>query len=339
MLALRRGVVLAAGDPGGPMQELDVRLGGDRRPAVADVALVGAAQAGDDVVVNVAAVDLELGSGGFDVVHVNLTRGLEGAGTLGAHVMKLNYTSLQHAIVPVEASAPAGGPLVLPTEAPVAIGFLHGQLAPLAWAFARAAPGARLGYVQTTGGALPGALSETVRVLRRRGLLAAHLTAGQAYGGEGDAVTTAGALQHGFAERYWHAAVCAPGPGVLGSGTALGHAGMVALESAHTAAALGCRVVICLRRSSSDTRPRHRGVSHHTRMALELALVPFVVAHHGERPAAGRGRHEWRAGEADLDAYAVSGLPTRTMGRSIEEDPEFFASALAAGSVLAQCAA
>jgi Protein of unknown function (DUF3866) len=300
---------------------------------------VGPAQAGDDVVVNVAALDLELGSGGFDVVHVNLTRGLEGAGTPGAHVMKLNYTSLQHAVVPVELSAPAEAPIALPTAAPVASLLLHGQLAPLAWAFHRAAPGARLGYVHTAGGALPGALSETVRALRARGLLSAHLTAGPAYGGEGDAVTTAGALQHGFAERHWHAAVCGPGPGILGSGSALGHGGMVALESAHTAAALGCQVVICPRRSSADRRARHRGISHHTRMLLELALVPFVVAYAGERPRAGFGRHEWRQGEADLDAYAASGLPDRTMGRSLEEDPEFFAAALAAGSVLAQCAA
>ena len=121
---------------------------------------------GDDVIVNVAALDLELDSGGFDIVHANLTRGLDGAGTPGAHVMKLNYTSLQHAVVPVESSAPAGVPLILPTGAPVAICVLHGQLAPLAWAFGRAAPGARLGYVQTTGGALPGALSETVPLLR-----------------------------------------------------------------------------------------------------------------------------------------------------------------------------
>jgi hypothetical protein len=332
MLVLRRGVVLAAGDPGGPMQELDVRLGGERRPAVADVALVGAAQIGDDVIVNLAAVDLEPGSGrGFDVVHANLTRGLTGSGTPGAQVMKLDYTSLQHAIVPVETSAPAGRPLSLPTGAPVAVFFTHGQLAPLAWAFAQAAPGARLGFVQTAGGALPGALSETVQLLRRRGLLAAHLTAGAAYGGEGDAVTTAGALQHGFAERYWHAAVCGPGPGIRGSGTALGHGGMIALDSAHTAAALGCQVVICPLVSSTDPP----AMAYETRMALELALTDFLLAHHGERPRAGHGRHEWRPGEADLDGYAVSGLPAR----AIEQDSAFFAAALAAGSVLAQCAA
>jgi hypothetical protein len=37
----------------------------------------------------------------------------------------------------------------------------------------------------------------------------------------------------------------------------------------------------------------------------------------------------------DLDAYASSGLPTRTMGREIGEDPDFFAGALAGGSLLA----
>ena len=107
---------------------------------------------------------------------------------------------------------PAESPLVLPTDAPVAVCLTHSQLAPLAWAFHRAAPGGRLGFVQTGGGA-PGGLSEAVRVLRARGMLAGHLTAGPAHGGEAEAMTTAGALQHGFAERYWHAAVCAPGPG------------------------------------------------------------------------------------------------------------------------------
>ena len=341
MLALRRGVVLSAGDPTRPMQELEVRLGGERRPALADVALVGAARNGDEVVVNVAALDLELGSGGYDVVHVNLTRGLASTGTPGAHVMKLNYTSLQHAVLPVEDSAPSGGDkgasashAILPAGAPTAVCFLHGQLAPLAWAFAQAAPGARLGYVQTAGGALPGGLSRVVAELRERGLLAGHLTAAPAFGCEGEAITTAGALQHGFIARHWHAAVCAPGPGILGSGTALGHGGLVALESAHTAAALGCHVVVAPRRSSGDPRPRHRGLSHHARTMLELALVPFTVATDSVAEP-GLERHSWRRGEANLDGYAASGLPSRTMGRSMAEDPEFFAAALAAGSVLA----
>ena len=58
--------------------------------------------------------------------------------------MKLNYTSLQHAIEPVEEEQ-----LALPVGRAVAVLALHGQLAALAWAFARLAPEGRLGYVQT----------------------------------------------------------------------------------------------------------------------------------------------------------------------------------------------
>src|SRR6185436_2274794 len=130
-------------------------------------------------------------------------------------------------------------------------------------------------------------------------------------------------------------AVCGPGPGILGSGTRFGHGGLMALDTAHTAAALGCQVVVAPRRSSGDPRPRHRGLSHHTQTMLELALVPFVVATAGEKPEPSVAHHDWRRGAADLDDYAESGLPARTMGRTIEEDPAFFAAALAAGSVLA----
>jgi hypothetical protein len=70
---------------------------------------------------------------------------------------------------------------------------------------------------------------------------------------------------------------------------------------------------------------------------LELALVPFVVAT-ADVAEPGLSGHAWRRGEADLDGYAASGLPSRTMGRTIVEDPEFFAAALAAGTVLAGAA-
>src|SRR4029453_10395214 len=86
------------------------------REAIADVGLVGRAAPGDDVVVNTQAADLALGSGGFDLVHVNLTRGLRGEGVAGAHVMKLNYSSLQHAVMPVE-----GPELAVPLRRTVAV--------------------------------------------------------------------------------------------------------------------------------------------------------------------------------------------------------------------------
>ena len=81
----------------------------------------------------------------------------------------------------------------------------------------------RLGYVQTAGGALPGPLSTDVAELRRRGLLCDHVTAGPAYGGEREAITTIGALRAAAEPLGWDAAIVGPGPGIVGSGSALGH--------------------------------------------------------------------------------------------------------------------
>jgi hypothetical protein len=364
MIKLRRATVLQAGPADGPEQGLTISLNGERRPAIADVGLLGPSQVGDELIVNVQARDLGLGSGGFDIVHVNLTRGLSGDGASGAHVMKLNYTSLQHAVEPLEDEQ-----LRLPLEQPVAVLALHGQLAAVAWAFAQSNPDGRLGFVQTPGGALPGGHSRVVRMLRERGLLAGHITSGAAYGGgEGETITTAGALHHGLRTLGWDVAVCGPGPGIVGSSSPLGHGGMHALDSAHTATALGARTLVVARMSSADSRPRHRGISHHTLTVLDLLLEPVTVALPAgirspvgadlrarlgtvfgsnssensrqqleldvDRPAR-MARHDWRRAPVDMPAYLKSALPAETMGRVLLEDPLFFAAALAGGTVLA----
>jgi hypothetical protein len=343
VLKLRRGVVTSAEAPSA-WQALTVEVAGETRPACADTALVGPCHEGDEVIVNVEARDLQLGSGGFDLVHVNLTRGLDGRGMPGAHVMKLNYASLQHAVLPVE-----GRELRTPLRKPVAVFQLHGQLAPLAWALHEARPRLRVGYVQTAGGALPGALSDTVRDLLHRGLIVGHTTAGAAYGGRQEAITTAGALHDGLAEEGWDVALAGPGPGILGSGSALGHGGVVALDTAHAALALGCPTVLTARMSSGDPRDRHRGLSHHTRTVLDLLLAPVTVPVPpgarlfaevdglGAALDAARARgHAVVEGAADVEGYRASGLPTRTMGRTLDEDRLFFAAALAAGSAVAE---
>lgn len=346
MLRLRRGTVTGT-DP------LTVEVEGSARRAWADESMVGEVREGDEVVVNTEALDLELGSGGFDVVHVNLTRGLDGGGTEGEHVMKLNYTSLQHAVGPVEAerAEPIDGE-------PVAVISLHGQLAPLAWAAGREAPGLKLGFVQGPGGALPGSLSRDVPALRERGLLAGHITAGPCHGGEHEAISVIGAIHAGIAELGWDAAVVGPGPGILGSASRFGHGGMAALDATHAAAAIGARALVVPRMSSADPRERHRGLSHHSESVLDLLLAGVAVSAPDpggtDWPAAAGAedpgdavrvledvcsdRHAVRRAPADLAAYAEAGLPARTMGRGLAEDPLFFASAIAGGSVLARMA-
>jgi hypothetical protein len=362
-LDLRRGVVVSA-DP------LEVEIAGERRPAWADEVLLGEMRVGDEVVVNGAALDLDLGSGGFDVVHVNLTRGLEAGERADEHVLKLNYTSLQHPVEPVEGVEPSESwflgraehdkgttGLVRPesrflgqaerdkgTTGLVAVGVLplHGHLAPAAWAAAQADPKLNVGYVQTAGGALPGSLSRDVSELRQRGLLCGHITAAPSYGGEHEALSTVGALD-AAARLGWNAVLVGPGPGIIGSDTEFGHGGMAALDSAHAALSLSMPTLLSPRLSSGDPRERHRGLSHHTYTVLELLLAPVQVAipagfpdiAHELQQAMG-DHHQLTEASVDLAAYEASGLPTTTMGRSLADDPAFFAAPLAAGHLLTE---
>jgi len=345
-LKLRRGVIVVE-DP------LTVEVEHERRRAWADTGLLGEMREGDEVLVNTAALDLDLGSGGFDIVHVNLTRGLDGGGPPGdEHVMKLNYTSLQHPVDPIERHAgdEQGGrnafsfygdrKTLRPSTAVLVIP-LHGHLAPAAWAAAQAAPGLKVGYVQTWGGALPGSLSRDVTALRRRGLLAGHVTASPAYGGEREAISVAGALYAAANELGWDAVIAGPGPGILGSDTRLGHGGLAALDTAHAALALGLPTLVSPRLSSADPRERHKPASHHTLTVLELLLAPVRIPVPAADPvptslvrAAGNS-HQLIEAPADISGYEEAGLPSYTMGRSIQEDPLFFAAALASGSALA----
>ncbi len=348
MLKLRRGTVTST-------EPLRVRVDGEERAAWADVGLVGEVLEGDDVVVNVEAQDLGLGSGGFDIVHVNLTRGLGREGAREAHAMKLNYTSLQHPVAPIERD---DGERRL---VPVLVIPLHGHLAPAAWSAAQARSGIRVGFLQGVGGALAGSLSRDVVELRSRELLCGHVTAGAAFGGEGEAISLLGGLD-AVGAMGWDAVIAGPGPGILGSDTRFGHGGTAALDAAHAALALGMPTLVSPRLSSSDPRPRHRGLSHHSASVLELVLgtvrVPVPEADvegwpllDAEAPEGGSpqaaldslielcgGRHDIAVQRIDLDGYASSGLPVTTMGRTIADDPLFFAAALAAGRALAEAA-
>jgi hypothetical protein len=354
MLKLRRGLVVAT-DP------LTVEVEGERRRAWADGFLVGEVTTGDEVVVNVEAMDLGLGSGGFDVVHVNLTRGLAGGGAPeGARVIKLNYSSLQHPVEPVEPPLEEGR--APGTSPPVLVLPMHGHLAPACWAVAQARPGTRVGYVQTAGGALPGSLSRDVAELRRRSLLAGHVTAAPAYGGEHEAISVVGGLDAAGRRLTWDAVVCGPGPGIIGSATSFGHGGLAALDNAHAALGLGLSTLLSPRLSGSDPRPRHRGLSHHTAAVLGLLLatvrVPVPEIELEGWPTGEQGadqvdlpsvldalhrvcddRHDVVVEPVDLDAYGQSGLPAQTMGRTLPQDPLFFAAPLAAGAALANAVA
>ena len=132
-LSLRRGVVTYVVERHPELVRLEV----DGIACVAYPRLTGPVEVGDDVLVNEQARLLALGSGGFDVLHSNLTRGLGLPVAEGAHVMTLPYTPLQAAARHVEEEGPLADDL---GGLPVVCCSLHSQVTPAA-AGASAGPG------------------------------------------------------------------------------------------------------------------------------------------------------------------------------------------------------
>ena len=318
MLTLRRGTVTAIAERHDGLVRLEV----DGRPCVAYPRLTGPVALGDDVLVNVQAVELGLGSGGFDVLHANLTRGLELPPEPGAHVMKLPYTPLQLAVHHLEELGAGRDRLA---GLPVVCCSLHSQLAPVC---AGLGTSLRVAYTQLPGGALPVSLSDTVRTLRRRGFLALSVAVGACVDGDTACVSTASALSWCAGEGF-DVVVCGIGPGIVGTSSPFGHGGLAAAEAVIAARILGGHPILAVRVSGADQRERHHGLSHHTRAVLELAGDVEVGWPEGfELPAElGATTAVDTAGWRE----ACAGLPLAHMGRGPDEDPAFFEAAFAAG--------
>lgn len=309
------------------------------RRAYVLTALVGPVSVGDRVVVNTTAVDLGLGTGGWDVVHWNLARSSLDAPGAG-HVMKVRYTSLQADTGVAEEVAGYSPPSSL-AGVPVVVCPLHSHLAGVACGFAAAAPEKRLVYVMTDAAALPLVLSDLVAELRAKSLLAASVSAGQAFGGDHEAVGTLSGLDVAVAVAGADAVVVAPGPGTVGTGTARGHGALEGAALIDMAARSGATAVVALRWSDADPRPRHRGLSHHSAAVLQLATSRALVAvPKGEPHPAAAVSHEVVDVEVpDVVALLASHeLVVTSMGRSPAEDPRFHAYAAAAGILAASVA-
>jgi hypothetical protein len=349
-------MVRSVAEPRPGVQELEVEVEGRPRLALAFPDLGGRAAAGDRVILNTTAVDLGLGTGGYDFVLAVLDAGPVDVPGRG-HVMKLRYTPLQQAVRAVEEQGSPG------REALEAAGGLDGL--PVVWAplhsmLGAACAGARAGgaervvHVMTDGAALPAGFSRQGHDLRRAGLLDAVVSCGQAFGGDHEAVNLFSGLLAARAVAGADVAVVADGPGKVGTGTRWGASDVAGGMALNAIGILGGRPVAALRLNFADPSYRHHGVSPHSLTVLaEVALVPVHVA----VPALEDERRDevWQAlKEARLEErhqlVEVTGAPAigllrergvavETMGRRLEEEPGFFQAAGAAGVLAGRMAA
>jgi Protein of unknown function (DUF3866) len=326
-------------------------------PALVYTDLMAIPTVGDRVLLNVAALERGLGTGGYALVIAVLdadgrvTQPPQPAG----HLIKARYLPLQAMVAGADEQGSAHHQLLSEADSidgmPVIVADLHSALAPILLAIADDRPGTRVVYVMSDQGALPLAFSRSVAELRASGLLAATVTVGQAFGGDLEAVTLHSGLLAARLALDAELVVVTQGPGNLGTGTRWGFSGVGAGEAINAAAILGGRPVGTLRISGADSRERHRGVSHHSLTAYgRVALCPADIAvpdladdgspamdELAESVAASlqklASRH--RLVTVNLSGLrtvlAASPIQLSSMGRGLDDDPAYFLAAAAAG--------
>lgn len=332
------------------LQRVEVALGAEPERAYVLTQLTGTVNEGDRVVVNTTAVELGLGTGGWHVVHWNLEVGQWAAKGPG-HIVKARYTSLQTDVGSAEEHWAELADVDTVNGMPVVAAALHSQVPAVALGIKQERSDAVVAYVMTDGAALPLALSDLVHTLRSRALIDATITCGHAFGGDHEAVSVHSALA--VARHVVHAdvAIVAMGPGIVGTATKLGFSGIEVAPILDAAAALDAVPVACLRASFADERPRHRGLSHHTKTTLGLAVrsrvlvaVPTVGGDEEERlrkdlaDAGIDSRHDIVAVDPGdvIGLLDQHGIDLMSMGRPAADDPVLFACASAAGRLAAQ---
>ncbi|MDT8859842.1 DUF3866 family protein [Alkalihalobacillus sp. MEB130] len=307
------------------------------------------AEIGDVILINTTATELHLGTGGWDIVRSLFHHTEWESDESQGHIMKARYTPIQHSVLAVEAqestyhsyfkkSFSLDGSLVWLAE-------LHSMVPLFYYVSQVLQPGSSCCVIFDDQASLPLMMSDQLRRLEKEDTFHS-ISVGQAFGAQYEAITIASALQ--FAKEILKAdrILISVGPGVIGTGTKYGFAGMALSHWSHTVSALGGKPIWIPRMSFAEQRTRHKGISHHILTPLceftfKPAILPLPYMNDQEYQIVLDQLNSYQPYQANHNvifskedyvstvvktALDQSPLPIQTMGRTFEDDPIFFSA-------------
>lgn len=351
MARFREGTVVSIEHQDASIVTATVDLDSSTIAVVGYPQMLGPLREGSRVVVNTTGLDLDLGTGGTGFILWNLDA--EPAEDISsAHIMKLRYTPWQMNVLSVEApESPHHEAMSNAMDLggmPVVACALHSQVPAAAAGIKATVPNARIGYLMTDGGALPIAFSKLVMQMRETELVDVTCTSGHAFGGDLESVNIFSGLAALKVVSSCDAAVVSVGPGIVGTGTTLGHTGLEQGQVLDAATALNGIAIAALRISFGEPRARHHGLSHHSVTSLTIAARERCkVAVPKLRPERSRSLADALKGTGACDRHETliadgrpgvrllldRGFNLTSMGRKMSDEPELWLAGAAAGVV------
>lgn len=352
MISKKLGIVEEIIDKSENLDDIRVNINGEIQKAYNYPKMTGEVNVGDEVVLNTTAVELSLGTGGYHFVISNLNN-IESSFTPGGHIMKLRYTPFQIKVDSVEEQESSYHSVIDNFESlndmPVVVGTLHSMLTPFVASYKRNYPNKKLVYIMTDGAALPIYLSKNVETLKNKNLIDYTITIGNAFGGDFECVNIYTALITAKEVLKADAVFVSMGPGIAGTGTKYGFTGIEQGPILDAVKKLGGTPIAIPRISFSDKRDRHRGISHHSitvfndivNVSVNIPITVYdedcmaVIKNQIENNNLNHKHNVVYINndktKEDLDYF---NLRVKSMGRSYEQDKEFFQAASTAAYYL-----
>lgn len=356
MMSIKRGKVIKILKRLDGRTDILVNLNNKDEKAINYDYLTGPIDINDEVILNTTAVELNLGTGGYHFIICNLSASNKAAGDKG-HIMKLRYTPFQVKTYTAEEQESPYHQIFHDftslNNMPVIVGTLHSMLTPIASTLKHLNKDIKIAFIMTDGAALPLYLSNTIYELKEKGVIDKTITLGHAFGGDYEVVNIYNALITAREIAKCDIAIVTMGPGIVGTGTPYGFTGVEQGPIIDAVNDLGGLSISVPRITFKDKRERHYGISHHSATVLSKIVktksnipIPYfsteqeeIIENQIKENNLLEKHNIIRIEENVLDkALKHYELEVKSMGRSIKDDPEFFAtcsvSAIYAVSVL-----
>lgn len=307
----------------------------------------------DMVVINSIGNRLKLGTGGYNLVYLNLTVNLkenEVPDRNHGHIIKMKYTPGQIRVKTVEENIEDRNIFDMEaklTPRPVIFAILHSMLFPLVKTIKYINPNTNISCVYTYGGAMNANNSFILKRMKESGLINSIITAGECYGGDYESINIVTGILFGFNKLKSDIIVICCGPGVAGSSTFYGFSTFDFIGSIYSVKLLGLFPVLIPRISMADKRERHMGLSMQSISILQALDFPIdLPVYRDNEDISGFklvynqlnkyyliNKHNVHFINNEIIKKTMDSLDSdiKVMGRSYAEDPWFFNNCISAG--------
>jgi hypothetical protein len=356
MLQSKLGKVLNITSEDEAIQNIQVDIDGKQCRAINYIDMSGELKCGDEVLLNTTAVTLGLGTGGVHFVICNMNNP-EVEPNWNGHIMKLRYTPLQMKCNTLEEQEQYNDIFNSKDSIdgmPVCVATLHSMVAPIVCNIrseAKESDKLNICYIMTDGAAIPLGFSKLVKELKSKGLISSTITIGHAFGGDYECINIYSALIAAKHILKADIVVVSMGPGIVGSNTKFGFTGVEQAYILDAVKKLNGIPVAIPRVSFADTRERHFGLSHQSatifsKLVNNSVRIIFsknldedklnIIKDQLDKSSIENLHNVIFSNEDTKNSLDFYNVQVSTMGRSFEQDKEFFITAGAAGFYLAK---